>query len=151
MMTVSVSAATSAHPTTGLFDVEFEATNPDQRARAGMVATVQSQPRAREGARLVPREALTRRGGQLGVFDVGSGTARFVPVRTGGRDAGRVELLDGPDAGVVVAVSALHALADGVGVEIDGQAGGQVDGQADGQAGEVPVTTTTDAGVETSP
>ena len=116
--------------------------HPDQRARAGMVATVQSQPRAWEGARLVLREALTRRGGQLGVLDVR--TARFVPVRTG---MGRAWSPRRTRRGVVVAVCSTPSRTGWA--EIDGQAGGQADGQADGQAGEVPVTTT--AGVETAP
>jgi multidrug efflux system membrane fusion protein len=116
------SAATSSNPVTGLFDVEFHADNPGARGRAGMVATLTMTPRAKEGARLVAREALTRRGGVLGVFVIDGGTARFEPVKTGGRDGQFVELLEGPAPGTVLATSALHALADGVGVEVEATA-----------------------------
>ena len=113
-------AGASANPVTGLFEVEFHAENPEAQARAGMVATVTMHPTANPNARVVAREAITRRGGQLGVFVLEDGVARFVPVRTGGRDGAVVELLEGPAPGREVAVSALHALADGVGVEVEG-------------------------------
>jgi len=116
------SAATSSNPVTGLFDVEFHADNPGARGRAGMVATLMLTPRSKDGARLVVREALTRRGGILGVFAIEEDVAHFVAVKTGGRDGQLVELLAGPAPGTVLATSALHALADGVGVEVEAAA-----------------------------
>ena len=81
---------------------------------------------------LVPRSALTRRDGELVVFELvvepdlpraeegrEIRVARARPIRTGSYGLDRVEVLDGITDGAVVACSGQHALADGMLVEFE--------------------------------
>ncbi|MCA9682115.1 MAG: efflux RND transporter periplasmic adaptor subunit [Myxococcales bacterium] len=130
--------APSADPLTGLFEVEYHVDNPEQRIRAGMVATVEL-PLQRAGEQvLVPRTALTRRDGKLALFvleapaaaaaDGGAAPrtegralriARLREVRPGAYGDEEVEILAGVEAGEWVATSAQHALAEGVFVALE--------------------------------
>ena len=126
--------APAADPITGLFDVEYHLDNPEGRVRGGMVATI-SLPLNKGGERvLIPRGALTRRAGKLAVFvlvpapeaqrgGAGQGLERRVvelrEVRVGAYGDTEVEILAGVEPGEVLAVSAQHALADAVLVEIE--------------------------------
>ncbi|MFV8753972.1 efflux RND transporter periplasmic adaptor subunit [Nannocystaceae bacterium ST9] len=125
-------AAPSTDPITGLFDVEYHVDNPERRIRAGMVATAVLPLRSAGERVLIPRAALTRRGGELVVFElvaepdlpeVRAGrearVARVRTIRTGSYGLDEVEVLDGLAAGALVASSGQHALADGVLVEFD--------------------------------
>jgi RND family efflux transporter MFP subunit len=125
-------AAPSADPITGLFDVEYQLDNPEGRIRAGMVATAILPLRSVAERVLVSRSALTRRGGALVVFELvvephlpvaGAGreirVARVRSLRTGSYGLDQVEVLGGLEAGALVACSGQHALADGVLVEFD--------------------------------
>lgn len=125
-------AAPSADPITGLFDVEYQLDNPEGRIRAGMVATAMLPLRSVSERVLVSRSALTRRGGELVVFELvvepdlpiareGRETrvARVRPLRTGSYGLDQVEVLGGLEAEALVACSGQHALADGVLVEFD--------------------------------
>lgn len=129
--------APAADPVTGLFEVEYHLDNPEGRIRGGMVATI-SLPLRKGGERvLIPRAALTRRAGKLAVFvllpltpvpdrvadGVGDGLERRVvelrEVRVGAYAEHDVEIIAGVEPGDVLAVSAQHALADAVLVEIE--------------------------------
>jgi RND family efflux transporter MFP subunit len=126
--------APAADPVTGLFDVEYHLDNPNGQIRGGMVATI-SLPLRKGGERvLIPRAALTRRAGKLAVFvlmpiptepsaGIGEGFERRVvelrEVRVGAYAEHDVEILAGVEPGEVLAVSAQHALADAVVVEIE--------------------------------
>jgi RND family efflux transporter MFP subunit len=125
-------AAPSADPITGLFDVEYQLDNPEGRIKAGMVATATLPLRSASERVLVSRSALTRRGGQLVVFELVAEpdlpkadegkeirVARVRPLRTGSYGLDQVEVLGGLEAGAVVACSGQHALADGMLVEFD--------------------------------
>ncbi len=112
-----VSIAPAANPRTGLFDVELHAENPGAQVRAGMVASVRLQSAQREPRVLVPREAVTRRGGQTVVFQIVEEVVHIRPVRLGASGRDRIEILEGLEEGAEVATSALHALAEGVEVE----------------------------------
>lgn len=116
------SIAPAAHPVSGLFDVELHAPNPEQRVRAGMVASVAFERGSRPDRVLVPRSALTRRGGRTVVFVIDQGIARERPVVAGASDPEHIEIVEGLAAGAIVATSALHALAEGVAVEDLGDA-----------------------------
>lgn len=124
--------APAADPVTGLFDVEYQLDNPDAKIRGGMVATVDLPLRTGEQRVLIPRAALTRRSGRLSVFvlapvsELGSAsdgferrTAILREVRVGADGDGEVEILAGVEPGEVVAISAQHALADAVVVELE--------------------------------
>lgn len=123
-------AAPSADPITGLFDVEYHVDNAAGSIRGGMVVTGVLPLRSAVERVLVPRSALTRRGGELVVFvlepssaaatgGVQRRIAREVVVRTGSYGPREVEVLEGLAAGALVACSAQHALAEGVLVEFE--------------------------------
>ncbi len=126
-------AAPSADPITGLFDVEYHVDNAAGSIRGGMVVTGVLPLRSAVERVLVPRSALTRRGGELVVFvleplepssaaasgGVQRRVAREVVVRTGSYGPREVEVLEGLAAGALVACSAQHALAEGVLVEFE--------------------------------
>lgn len=128
-------AAPSADPITGLFDVEYHVDNAKGSIRGGMVVTGVLPLRSAVERVLVPRAALTRRGGELVVFvleplepggtasDPTSGMLRRVArervVRTGSYGPSEVEVLEGLAAGALVACSGQHALAEGVLVEFE--------------------------------
>ena len=71
---------------------------------------------------LVPRECVTRRGGHMVVFEVAEGRARMHRVRVGSSDRDSIEILEGIEAGVPLARSGLHALAEGVALEANASA-----------------------------
>jgi RND family efflux transporter MFP subunit len=111
------SIAPAANSATGLFEVEYRAENPEGTARAGMVATAEL-PLGEGPARVVvPRAAVTRRAGRVCVFEISDGRAMIRPVRTGAYDGQSIEIVEGLEAGSVVAVGSLHTLAEGVIVE----------------------------------
>jgi multidrug efflux system membrane fusion protein len=124
--------APAADPITGLFDVEIHLDNPDGRIRGGMVATVELPLGEGREHVLVPRSALTRRGGVLAVFVLERGldqagvdagleraVARLHEVRVGAYGDSEVEILAGVAPGDLVATSGQHALADAVDVEFE--------------------------------
>jgi RND family efflux transporter MFP subunit len=76
--------------------VEVEVDNPEHLLKPGMFVNVQIEFARRAGATIVPFNALAKRGGRQGVFlaDLKKQTARFVPVRTGVVEGGRVEILE---------------------------------------------------------
>lgn len=127
-------AAPSADPITGLFDVEYHVDNPSGSIRGGMVVTAVLPLRSAGERVLVPRAALTRRGGELIVFELveppdgparareGAGVIRVArerTLRTGSYGLDEVEVVDGLAAGAIVACSGQHALAEGVLVEFE--------------------------------
>lgn len=76
--------------------VEIEVDNPERLLKPGMFVTVEIEFARRSGVTVIPFNALAKRGGQEGVFMVSDDgqTARFLPVRTGIMEAGRVEVLE---------------------------------------------------------
>lgn len=112
------SVSPMANPLTGLFDVEYHLEQSEPPVLAGMVGTVVLPQVGRVDQVLVPREALTRRDGGLGVFEVVEGQARLRAVRVGAYGEDEVEIVSGLEAGAVVATSPLHALADGLEVSV---------------------------------
>jgi RND family efflux transporter MFP subunit len=76
--------------------VEVEVDNPEHLLKPGMFVNVQIEFAHRDGVTIVPFNALAKRGGRQGVFlaDLKKQTARFVPVRTGVVEGGRVEILE---------------------------------------------------------
>ncbi len=122
-------AAPSADPITGLFDIEYHIDNPEGRIRAGMVATAVLPLRSTNDRVVVPRAALTRRGGELVVFELvelvarpgqaAEHVARVRAIRTGSYGLDEVEVLVGLAAGALVACSGQHALAEGMLVEFE--------------------------------
>lgn len=86
-----------------VFDVEVEVDGADPRLRPGMTANVDIAGPERDGVLTVPIEAVFRLGGREVVYRVEGGDVVPVPVRTGLADTDRVEILEGLEAGDVVA------------------------------------------------
>ncbi len=79
--------------------VEIEVENPKKLLKPGMFVNAQVEFTRRAGVSVVPYNALAKRGGEQGVFlvDMAAQTARFIPVRIGIVEAGRVEILEPKD------------------------------------------------------
>jgi hypothetical protein len=72
-----------------------------------------------EGATLVPRAALLRRGAETGVFAIEDGHARWRPIVVGVRGDQVVEATAGVGSGVRVATVGRSSLADGLRIRAD--------------------------------
>jgi RND family efflux transporter MFP subunit len=83
---------------------------------SGMYARVTLERRPRI-ATAVPWSAVVTRAGQPGVFEIGDGHARFVPVESGATQNGFIEVR-GVAAGREIAVTGLERLNDGTAVTL---------------------------------
>lgn len=104
--------------------------NPGARLKPGMLMNVRVQVAEREGL-AVPEFAIAGRGGERFVFvATPAGKAQRVPVRTGLRDAGLVEVIGLPPGAKVIGEGVIK-VADGMPVRLDGKTpkGGKPDGR----------------------
>jgi membrane fusion protein (multidrug efflux system) len=92
---------------------EIELPNPDAALRPGMYASVTTRLERREGALLVPAQAILTQKGLSFAFRVKDGRAQKVAVRPGLDDGIHVEVRDGLSADDLVVVSGSQSLADG--------------------------------------
>lgn len=94
--------------------VKARIANPDGRLRPGLFARTDLGIAERQGAMLVPEEAVLQRSDGEVVFVVGADNhARRVVVKTGIQREGRVEIVEGLGAEDEVVVSGHAALVDG--------------------------------------
>jgi membrane fusion protein (multidrug efflux system) len=91
--------------------VKADLPNPDGMLRPGQFVTVTLTLERRQDALLVPEEALLSDGRRPLVFVVADDVATARPVRTGARVPGRVQIIEGLEAGDRV-VSAGHEKLD---------------------------------------
>ncbi|MCC5843145.1 MAG: efflux RND transporter periplasmic adaptor subunit [Verrucomicrobia bacterium] len=84
--------------------VEVLSENAEQRLNPGMFVRAGVVLRAEENARIVPETAVTRRGGESGVFHVDEGgeSVSWVPVETGIESGGRIQIVSPELEGRVV-------------------------------------------------
>ncbi len=108
--------------------------NPELQLRPGMFARVNLQLGVREQAVWVPEEAIVPRGRESYVFRIVDGKAEEVPVRTGARKVGEVEIVDGIAAGDLVVTEGNHRLRPGAAVAVTGS-GAPPKPKADASAG----------------
>ncbi len=99
--------------TSGTVKVTVEPTDTGTLARPGMYARVSLLYDEHTDALLVPRQALLEEDQQTTVYVVDSGIARRRIVVTGLEAPGRVEILDGLEAGARIVVTGHRALRDG--------------------------------------
>jgi len=92
--------------------------NPELKLRPGMFARVQLTLGVRENAVWIPEEAIVPRGQDSYVWRVVDGKAELVPVQTGTRKVGEVEIVKGLAAGDVVVTEGTQRLAPGMQVSI---------------------------------
>ncbi|HEU4922898.1 MAG TPA: efflux RND transporter periplasmic adaptor subunit [Burkholderiales bacterium] len=92
--------------------------NPQLRLRPGLFARVQLTLGVRENAVWIPEEAIVPRGQDSFVWRVTEGKAELVPVQTGTRKVGEVEIMKGVAAGDIVVTDGSQRLVPGMQVSI---------------------------------
>lgn len=99
--------------------VEIALDNPEHRLRPGMFVRAEIVFKVTEDACVVPAQAVVRREGDTGVFQVDpeSGTANFIRITPGAGDRDVIQVLDPPLSGRVV-VLGQHLLDDGRAVHV---------------------------------
>jgi membrane fusion protein, multidrug efflux system len=111
-------------PNTRAVTVRARLPNPDRTLRPGMMMTVVIESASRQGLS-VPELAVVGEGDRRFVFAVGGdGRARRVPVRTGARIGGRIEVVQGLRPGQRVVTEGIVKVADGMQVRLAGAGGG---------------------------
>jgi membrane fusion protein (multidrug efflux system) len=98
--------------------VRARISNKERKLRPGMFARVSLSLGKREGAIVVPDQAIVPRGDSVFVFRVVDGKAVLTPVQTGARTAGEVEILKGLSPTDTVVVDGQLKLQDGAPVTI---------------------------------
>jgi RND family efflux transporter MFP subunit len=115
-----VRLAPSVDPTTRSFRVEVEIDNAEEQLRPGMFVEVTILVERREGVTVVPRDAVTERGGERVLFVLDGQRVSRRPVSLGLGDDDQVEVLEGIGAGERVVVRGLETLTDGTRVRVSG-------------------------------
>lgn len=104
---------TRVNPSTRTLSLRAEIDNPQRDLKPGMLMDLQISRDAGE-ALAVPEGALISVANQQFVYRVGADNiAKQVPVKTGRRRIGHVEVLDGVQAGDQVIVEGIHKVRDG--------------------------------------
>lgn len=104
---------TRVNPSTRTLSLRAEIDNPQRDLKPGMLMDLQISRDAGE-ALAVPEGALISVANQQFVYRVGADNiAKQVPVKTGRRRVGHVEVLDGVQAGDQVIVEGIHKVRDG--------------------------------------
>jgi RND family efflux transporter MFP subunit len=107
-------------------EVRVEIPNPTGELKPGMFVRVTLEYGRRDRVPTVPPSALVKRGERDGVFLLNEDgkTVKFVPVRIGIADSGRVEIVEPPLKGSVVTLGH-HLLQDGSAVSLPGARQGE--------------------------
>ena len=106
---------------TRTFALRGRVPNGDGRLRPGMFAQVELTVGERPQALVIPEQAIVPRGEQLFVFKVSDGTVALVPVVTGLREPGIVEIVDGLAPGDTVVTEGQMKLREGMPVAATAQ------------------------------
>ncbi len=95
--------------------VQIEVPNADFRLKPGMYVRVELEFASRADAQILPRNALVKRNGVVGVFELTPDrqAVRFVQVQTGIQESDRVEII-APELTRPVVTMGNHLLTDGV-------------------------------------
>lgn len=95
------------------FRIEIRVPNPEAVLLSGMYATARIVTERATGGVIVPREAVTTRGGKRVALVVTGETVKAVDVTEGLSDGQRIQILTGLKAGDTVVADARRQLADG--------------------------------------
>lgn len=115
-----VRLAPRVDPATRSFRVEVEVDNGEERLRPGMFVEVEILVERRTDVTVVPRDAVTERGGERVVFVLDGQRVSRRSVALGLGDDERVEVLEGVEPGERVVVRGLETLTDGTRVRVSG-------------------------------
>lgn len=100
-------------PATRTVEVVAEIENPDGAIPSGIFAEVVLTPSVERRGLVVPRAAVAAGEGGSIVYTVDGNVARAHPVRTRPVDSGRLEIIEGVEAGAVLVMSGVDGLVDG--------------------------------------
>lgn len=122
------------NPNTRSVTVRARLPNPDRKLKPGMLLTVaiESAPRL---SLSVPELALIGEGDSRYLYVVEKGTAKRIQVRTGVRQNGRVEILEGLQPGQKVVTEGVVKISDGMKVRLAGAGNAQPQGRAKAKGG----------------
>jgi membrane fusion protein, multidrug efflux system len=99
--------------------VKAKAANPDGKLRRGMFAKIDLVIETKENALLIPETALILKSDDAFVFTVDKDNkAQMVPVKTGLRQAGKVEVVEGLKAGDTVITEGFQKVGPGSSVAV---------------------------------
>lgn len=98
--------------------MEAEFANPDGTLKPGMFLAVELTLAVKSDAVMVPEAALVREGQSSAVYTVADGHVRRVPVETGARRPGLVEISSGLAGNETVVIAGQQKLRDGAPVTI---------------------------------
>lgn len=112
--------APAVDPVTRALRAEVEVANHDRRLRPGMFVEVTVVVQRREGVTVVPRDAVTERGGARVVFVQRGQRVVQRPVELGLGDDARIEVVRGVEPGEKVVVRGLETLTDQTRVRVSG-------------------------------
>lgn len=110
----------SADPHTRLFSIRVEAENEDGFLQPGLLVDVQITTIQKEGAVLIPRDAVVVRDEVMGVFVIDDMQAVFKPFAAGYSNVASIEVKEGLEPGQTVVVYGHNNLEDGQPVNIVG-------------------------------
>jgi membrane fusion protein (multidrug efflux system) len=110
-------------PNTRAVMVRARLPNPDRKLKPGMLLNVAIQGSPRTSLS-VPELSVIGEGDQRFVYRLDNDIARRVPVRTGLRSAGRIEVVEGLRPGQQVVTEGVVKLSDGMKVRLPGRPGG---------------------------
>ncbi|WP_061933693.1 efflux RND transporter periplasmic adaptor subunit [Aureimonas sp. AU22] len=129
--------ASRVDPALRTVTIEASVPNGDEKLLPGMLMNVTLQTGQREDAVTVPPLAVQIEGANHFVFAEEDGKAERIEVRVGQRDADRVEIVDGLEAGRRVVVEGFQDLTSGQAIEVKDEAEGDTPPARDGpEAGE---------------
>jgi membrane fusion protein (multidrug efflux system) len=100
-------------PATKTMLTEIEIQNPDGDLRPGAYASVQLEVERKQGALLVPLQALMVEKAGTSVFTISEGKAKKIPVQTGFNDGTNVEIANGINPNQTLILLNKQALNDG--------------------------------------
>jgi membrane fusion protein (multidrug efflux system) len=112
----------SLDPATRSVKVKASVDNKEGLLRPGFFCKARLILKVNRGARVIAEEAVIPRGEQFFVYTVEGDSAKLREVKPGQRKAGRVEILEGLDAGWTVIIAGHHRVSDGCKVRIRGAA-----------------------------
>ena len=98
--------------------VRAEVANPDGRLKPGLFIEVDIEAGAVEGAITVPEEALVVRGDKIFVYEIKDNKAELTAVKTGLREAGKVQIVEGIAGGATIVTDGQMKLRPGADIKI---------------------------------
>lgn len=105
-------------PASRAVSIRAEVDNPDGRLKPGLFIEVDIEAGQIANAVTIPEEALVARGDKVFVYEIKDGKAELVPVVTGVRESGKVQIVSGIAGGAVIVTDGQIKLRPGADAKI---------------------------------